>query len=419
MYFREVGNKQEKKKILQSLTKGKEQVFTATNALGLGIDAPTIRVVIHVGLKEKIRDYSQESGRAGRDGLKSEAIIMRSFTIRAGRREVVKKGWNIEAGMQEFLDGDICRRVVLDREMDGRVDRLGCEIGEEKCDICQQRPRGEKRRRDRLLEESDIEEEADIEEIENRLEIENRIEIEMKERENRLEIEMERAEDEIEIAIERSEGGERDVSGQEWQRDGLFDTFEAEIERHSHLRRRAVEERVREGIRVEELDKAFGNWVEQCVWCKIQGKIETVQQEHKSWRECGEMSGEDREKMEIAWKSIGEVSFERFAGCSFCLIPQKICHLWEELDSRGPARYRRRRGGECQYEGLLKDVMAGIMVFKFEEDGIEWVENEQNKVGFSNGEEGSWERLRDWMGRKVVVNGVEMSEMCRMFYFLE
>jgi len=52
-------------------------VFTATNALGLGIDAPTIRVVIHVGIREKMRDYAQESSRAGRDGLRSEAIMLR------------------------------------------------------------------------------------------------------------------------------------------------------------------------------------------------------------------------------------------------------------------------------------------------------------------------------------------------------
>ena len=44
-------------------------MFTATNALGLGIDAPTIRVVMHVGRVRMMRHYAQESGRAGRDGL--------------------------------------------------------------------------------------------------------------------------------------------------------------------------------------------------------------------------------------------------------------------------------------------------------------------------------------------------------------
>jgi superfamily II DNA helicase RecQ len=35
-----------------------EQVFTATNALGVGIDALTIRVVIHVGIPKELKQYS-------------------------------------------------------------------------------------------------------------------------------------------------------------------------------------------------------------------------------------------------------------------------------------------------------------------------------------------------------------------------
>ncbi|KAF2092969.1 hypothetical protein NA57DRAFT_49302, partial [Rhizodiscina lignyota] len=52
-----VGGKEEKAKLLQVLKEGTEQVFTATNALGLGVDAPTIRVVIHVGRVRKLRSF--------------------------------------------------------------------------------------------------------------------------------------------------------------------------------------------------------------------------------------------------------------------------------------------------------------------------------------------------------------------------
>jgi superfamily II DNA helicase RecQ len=52
-------------------------VFVATNALGLGIDVPHIRVVIHIGVRSRITDFVQESSRAGRDREKSEAIILR------------------------------------------------------------------------------------------------------------------------------------------------------------------------------------------------------------------------------------------------------------------------------------------------------------------------------------------------------
>lgn len=49
--------------------------------------------------------------------------------------------------MHEYLDGGKCRRVILDREMDGRVDRIACESGEKRCDICSGSARGRRRTR--------------------------------------------------------------------------------------------------------------------------------------------------------------------------------------------------------------------------------------------------------------------------------
>ncbi|KAH7074973.1 P-loop containing nucleoside triphosphate hydrolase protein, partial [Paraphoma chrysanthemicola] len=74
-FHRGVGSAEEKKEIVRRLTGGQAQVFTATNALGLGVDAATIRAVVHIGTVRKMRHYAQESGRAGRDGQASEAII--------------------------------------------------------------------------------------------------------------------------------------------------------------------------------------------------------------------------------------------------------------------------------------------------------------------------------------------------------
>jgi hypothetical protein len=52
--------------------------------------------------------------------------------------------------MQQLIGGGKCRRVVLDEQMDGRVDRIVCEVGEEKCDICQGSLRGVKRNRESM-----------------------------------------------------------------------------------------------------------------------------------------------------------------------------------------------------------------------------------------------------------------------------
>ena len=56
----------------------KKQVMVATNAFGMGIDKPDVKTVIHYNLPENIESYFQEAGRAGRNGDKAFAVILKN-----------------------------------------------------------------------------------------------------------------------------------------------------------------------------------------------------------------------------------------------------------------------------------------------------------------------------------------------------
>ncbi len=66
----------EKKEKLQQWLDNKVQVMVATNAFGMGIDKPDVKLVVHYQIPDCIENYFQEAGRAGRDGQYAEAILI-------------------------------------------------------------------------------------------------------------------------------------------------------------------------------------------------------------------------------------------------------------------------------------------------------------------------------------------------------
>ncbi|SDZ92471.1 RecQ family ATP-dependent DNA helicase [Bizionia paragorgiae] len=67
----------EKDDALDDWINNRKQVMVATNAFGMGIDKPDVKTVIHLNLPDSIESYFQEAGRAGRNGEKAFAVILK------------------------------------------------------------------------------------------------------------------------------------------------------------------------------------------------------------------------------------------------------------------------------------------------------------------------------------------------------
>lgn len=140
-YHAKVGTPPEKAAILQGWINTGGPI-AATNALGLGLDVPNVRFVIHAGAPRDLRDYAQESGRCGRDGVRGACVLFSTQNKAAYDAPPGPRPGPALWTMQDYLQDTYgCRRVVLDAVLDSDIDRTGCAGNEVPCDLCQKERR--------------------------------------------------------------------------------------------------------------------------------------------------------------------------------------------------------------------------------------------------------------------------------------
>jgi ATP-dependent DNA helicase RecQ len=116
------------------------RIIVATVAFGMGIDKSNIRFVVHYDIPKNIESYYQETGRAGRDGLAAEALLLFGYGDIAMARGLIEKSPNPERkrielhklnAMVGFAEASGCRRRIL---LGYFNERLESDCGN--CDIC-------------------------------------------------------------------------------------------------------------------------------------------------------------------------------------------------------------------------------------------------------------------------------------------
>jgi hypothetical protein len=198
--------------------------------------------------------------------------------------------------------------------------------------------------------------------------------------------------------------------------------FQSQQSQRQRRRVQAQAQNQQAGCEVWDLENRLDQWVGKCPLCYVRKCTGSPVDFRHRLDECVDP---EQELVRTEVQALQRIQFQEYASCYDCGVTQQVCTRWEEI-REGNQKFERIEGGVCQYEGIVRPVVAAIMVAGplevvdqevwsyMRAEGI-WGANKKLEAS----EEAEVKRgLLVWFGQRVIWGLVEASVLLQAFYRL-